>query len=106
MSELDFILDAKALADDGEIEGLAAGYGNLDFGGDVILPGAIAASIAGRKSVPMPSPLARWSTGTAPRNWPRRPPVATPNLALPWQRPQPLPARSKSGCRVSDQWPM
>ena len=53
MSELDFVLDAKALADDGEIEGLAAGYGNLDFGGDVILPGAIAASIAGRKSVPM-----------------------------------------------------
>jgi hypothetical protein len=49
MSELDFVLDAKALADDGEIEGLAAGYGNLDFGGDVILPGAIAASIAGRK---------------------------------------------------------
>jgi HK97 family phage prohead protease len=53
MSELDFVLDAKALADDGEIEGLAAGYGNLDFGGDVILPGAIAGSIAGRKSVPM-----------------------------------------------------
>ena len=53
MSELDFVLDAKALADDGEIEGLAAGYGNLDFGGDVILPGAIASSIAGRKSVPM-----------------------------------------------------
>src|SRR5690606_29588749 len=53
LNELDFALDAKALDDDGHIEGLAAGYGNLDHGGDVILPGAISRSIAGRKSVPM-----------------------------------------------------
>lgn len=53
MNEIDFRLDTKALDDDGYIEGLAAGYGNLDLGGDIILPGAIAKSIAGRKGVPM-----------------------------------------------------
>lgn len=53
MNELDFTLDVKAIADDGTIEGLAVGYGNLDHGGDIVMPGAIAASIAGRKSLPM-----------------------------------------------------
>lgn len=53
MSELDFALDVKSIGDDGEIEGLAVGYGNVDHGGDIVLPGAITASVAGRKSLPM-----------------------------------------------------
>lgn len=53
MSELDFALEVKAIADDGHIEGLAVGYGNMDHGGDVVEPGAISASVAGRKSLPM-----------------------------------------------------
>lgn len=53
MSELDFALDVKSIGDDGEIEGLAVGYGNMDHGGDVVAPGAITASVAGRKSLPM-----------------------------------------------------
>ena len=50
MNELDFALDTKAVNDDGYIEGLAVGYGNLDRGGDVVLPGAIK---LGGKSLPM-----------------------------------------------------
>lgn len=53
MNELDFALDTKALDDTGHIEGVAAGYGNVDFGGDVMLPGSIAKSLEGRKAVPM-----------------------------------------------------
>lgn len=53
MSELDFALEVKALNDDGYIEGLAVGYGNMDHGGDIVAPGAISASVAGRKSLPM-----------------------------------------------------
>lgn len=50
MNELDFALDTKAIEDDGSIEGLAVGYGNLDRGGDVVMPGAI--RMAG-KTLPM-----------------------------------------------------
>lgn len=53
MDELDFALDAKAIDDDGNIEGLAVGYGDIDHGGDIVMPGAISASINGRKSLPM-----------------------------------------------------
>lgn len=53
MNELDFSLDVKSIADSGEIEGLAVGYGDMDNGGDIVAPGAIAASMAGRKSLPM-----------------------------------------------------
>ncbi|MED5545777.1 MAG: HK97 family phage prohead protease [Pseudomonadota bacterium] len=53
MNEFDFALDLKSLNDDGDIEGLAVGYGNLDQGGDIVARGAISASITGRKSVPM-----------------------------------------------------
>lgn len=53
MNELDFALDTKALDDEGHITGLAAGYGNLDFGGDVMLPGSLSKSLEGRSSVPM-----------------------------------------------------
>lgn len=50
MNELDFALDTKAVNDDGYIEGLAVGYGNLDRGGDIVLPGAIRMS---GKTLPM-----------------------------------------------------
>ncbi len=53
MNELDFALDTKAIDDEGHIEGMAAGYGNLDFGGDVMLPGALTKSLQGRKTIPM-----------------------------------------------------
>lgn len=53
MNELDFALDAKSIDDDGNIEGLAVGYGNIDHGGDIVMPGAISASLSGRKSLPM-----------------------------------------------------
>jgi HK97 family phage prohead protease len=39
--ELDFALDAKEIDDAGNIEGLAVGYGNVDHGGDQVMPGAI-----------------------------------------------------------------
>lgn len=50
MNELDFTLDLKALEADGAIEGMAAGYGNMDHGGDIMLPGS---AIVRGKSVPM-----------------------------------------------------
>ncbi|SFK44390.1 hypothetical protein SAMN03159338_4267 [Sphingomonas sp. NFR04] len=53
MNELDFELDTKSIGDDGTVEGLAIGYGNVDHGGDQVMPGAITASLAGRKSLPM-----------------------------------------------------
>lgn len=53
MQYLDFPLDVKAISDDGAIEGFAAVYGNLDHGGDIILPGAMTKTIKGRKSLPM-----------------------------------------------------
>lgn len=42
--------DLKSLSESGHIEGLAAGYGNVDLQGDVITPGAFASSLAGAKS--------------------------------------------------------
>jgi HK97 family phage prohead protease len=53
MNELDFALETKALDDEGHITGLAAGYGNEDFGGDVMLRGSITKSIAGKSRIPM-----------------------------------------------------
>lgn len=53
MNQVDFALDTKALDDEGHIEGLAAGYGNVDFGGDIMLPGSLSKSLEGRASVPM-----------------------------------------------------
>lgn len=49
----DFALDTKSIEDNGQVEGLAVGYGNLDRGGDIVLPGAITASIAGKSALPM-----------------------------------------------------
>jgi HK97 family phage prohead protease len=53
MKHLDFALETMGLDEDGTIEGLAVGYGNVDFGGDMVMPGAIAKSIKGKKSLPM-----------------------------------------------------
>lgn len=53
MNEFDFPLDLKNIDGDGTIEGLAAGYGNLDHGGDIMLPGSVSKSLEGRKSLPM-----------------------------------------------------
>ncbi len=53
MRTLDFPLDVKDIGEDGAIEGLAAAYGNVDFGGDIILPGAFTKTLRGRKSLPM-----------------------------------------------------
>jgi HK97 family phage prohead protease len=51
MEQLDIVLDAKALDDDGNIEGLAVGYGDIDHGGDIVAPGSV--QLEGRKSIPM-----------------------------------------------------
>ncbi|MFS0736942.1 HK97 family phage prohead protease [Sphingomonas sp. 1P06PA] len=53
MNEFDFPLDLKQIDADGTIVGLAAGYGNVDYGGDVLLPGSATKSLDGRKSLPM-----------------------------------------------------
>lgn len=49
----DVPLDMKSIGDDGSISGLAVGYGNVDHGGDRVMPGAVTASLEGRKSLPM-----------------------------------------------------
>ena len=45
--------DIKTLDDAGHIEGLLAGFGNVDHGGDKLLPGVFAKSLAAR-SAPLP----------------------------------------------------
>jgi hypothetical protein len=50
---LDFPLDVKDVGEDGAIEGLAAAYGNVDHGGDILLPGAFTKTLKGRKTLPM-----------------------------------------------------
>jgi HK97 family phage prohead protease len=51
MNSLDFQLDLKAIDESGNIEGLAVGYGNVDFGGDQVMPGAV--DYTRLKSLPM-----------------------------------------------------
>jgi HK97 family phage prohead protease len=53
MQTFDFPLEVKDVGDDGVIEGFAAAYGNIDHGGDVILPGAFTKTLRGRKTLPM-----------------------------------------------------
>jgi hypothetical protein len=53
MNELDFALDVKSIESDGTIVGLAAGYGNLDHGGDIMMPGAATRSLEGKSRLPM-----------------------------------------------------
>lgn len=45
--------EIKALDDSGSIEGLLAGFGNVDHGGDKLLPGCLSKSLAAR-TVPLP----------------------------------------------------
>lgn len=62
-----FPLSIKILNDAGHIEGLAAAFGNVDLGGDRIIPGAFAKTLASR-SDPIPMllhhdlkrPIGRW----------------------------------------------
>lgn len=67
MSELGFGFEIKSIDEAGYIAGIAAGYGNVDHGGDVIMPGALTKAIAGRSSVPMllfhdhKRPVGSWS---------------------------------------------
>lgn len=67
MQRSSFAWEVKGIDESGYVEGLAAGYGNVDFGGDRILPGAFAKSIEGRTGVPMllfhdhRRPVGRWS---------------------------------------------
>lgn len=53
MQTFDFPLEVKDVGEDGQIEGFAAAYGNVDHGGDIILPGAFTKTLRGRKSLPM-----------------------------------------------------
>lgn len=55
MDTLGLSFSIKSLDDAGLIEGLAAGFGNVDHGGDMIMPGAFAKSLASRagRAVPM-----------------------------------------------------
>lgn len=53
MQRSSFAWEIKGIDETGHVEGLAAGYGNVDFGGDRILPGAFSKSLAGRAGVPM-----------------------------------------------------
>jgi HK97 family phage prohead protease len=54
---MDFAASAfeiKSLDDAGHIEGLAAGFGNVDHGGDKILHGAFTKTLAERGNAPLP----------------------------------------------------
>jgi len=53
MQTFDFPLEVKDIGEDGQIEGLAAAYNNVDHGGDIILPGAFTKTLRGRKALPM-----------------------------------------------------
>ena len=46
MNTLDFPLEVKALSDEGAFEGYAAIFGNVDAGGDKMVPGAFSASLS------------------------------------------------------------
>ncbi|MEG3165546.1 HK97 family phage prohead protease [Sphingomonas sp. PB2P19] len=68
MNAFDYNLEVKAIADDGEIEGLAISVGTLDEGKDIVAPGAVTRALAGRKSLPMllfhdhKRPVGVWNT--------------------------------------------
>ncbi len=68
MQRNSFAWEVKGIDETGHIEGLAAGYDNVDFGNDRILKGAFAKSLAGRSGVPMllfhdqQRPVGKWHT--------------------------------------------
>ncbi len=41
----DYMLDTKAVGEDGEFEGYASTFGNVDLGGDIVEPGAFVESV-------------------------------------------------------------
>ena len=67
MSELGFGFEIKAIDEAGYIAGVAAGYGDVDYGNDIIMPGALTKAVKGRPSVPMllyhdhKCPVGAWS---------------------------------------------
>lgn len=67
MQRSSFAWSVKGIDETGYIEGLAAGYNNVDFGGDRILPGAFIKSLEGRSGVPMllyhdqSRPVGKWA---------------------------------------------
>ena len=54
MEFVDSLFEFKSVTDAGLIEGLAAGYGDVDSGGDRIIAGAMAKSLAARGTRPLP----------------------------------------------------
>lgn len=50
MEHVNFPFQVKGLSDTGVIEGVAAGYGNIDAHGDIFAPGAFAASLKAMKA--------------------------------------------------------
>ena len=63
-------LEVKNLDEAGYIEGIAAAYGNVDFGNDRIMPGAARKSLEGKSSLPMllfhdhSRPVGKWAKMT------------------------------------------
>lgn len=70
MQRSSFAWEIKGIDETGFVEGLAAGYGNVDFGGDKIMPAAMSKSITGRSGVPMllfhdqHRPVGKWAEFT------------------------------------------
>lgn len=70
MQRSSFAWEIKGIDETGYVEGLAAGYGNVDFGGDKIMPAAMAKSISGRSGIPMllfhdqHRPVGKWAEFT------------------------------------------
>lgn len=60
-------IEVKNLDESGYIEGLAASFGNIDYGNDRVIPGAFAKSISRKSSIPMlfyhdmKRPVGRWT---------------------------------------------
>ena len=50
---LDFGFEVKSLSDAGQFAGLASTYGNLDLGGDKVMPGAFTATLAKANTRPV-----------------------------------------------------
>ncbi|MET4595773.1 MULTISPECIES: HK97 family phage prohead protease [unclassified Sphingomonas] len=71
MNHATFPLSVKKLSEAGQLEGLAAGYGNIDSHGEIFAPGAFAKAIAGIGNGRSPAmllhhdhrrPAGRWDT--------------------------------------------
>jgi HK97 family phage prohead protease len=53
MQHHNFSLKVKSVDDSGKFTGIGAVYGNVDLGGDKILPGAFSRTLAGSKQFPL-----------------------------------------------------